>query len=304
MNIHLIGSNGSLATSIGKYCNSKGHHLNVFGRSMPKNYQYDQFVSLDLLKDSLDNPELYQADVLIYAAGAGVQSYLYESENQIYRLNVEVPIKLHQQLSQTSIGGAILVTFGSYFEIGENSENRSFSENDLLLSMRRVPNAYCISKRLLSRYFSSVSDKASFLHFILPTIYSEYEDQNRLIPYMLRAIKNGEKLSFTSGEQVRQYLYVDEVPRMIEDALYRHISSGIYNIEGNETLSVKQIVCMLLEAYGIQPDVGMFGTAQRQDEGMKILRLDGSKLNSLIDHYCNHTILSVLGKYESFIRQT
>lgn len=64
-----------------------------------------------------------------------------------------------------------------------------------------------------------MSDKASFLHFILPTIYSEYEDQNRLIPYMLRAIKNGEKLSFTSGEQVRQYLYVDEVPRMIEDAL-------------------------------------------------------------------------------------
>ena len=33
------------------------------------------------------------------------------------------------------------------------------------------------------------------------------------------------------------------------------------------------------------------------DEGMKILQLDGSKLNSLIDHHCNHTILSVLGKY-------
>lgn len=163
--------------------------------------------------------------------------------------------------------------------------------------MRRVPNAYCISKRLLSRYFSSVSDKASFRHFILPTIYSEYENQNRLIPYVLSAIKNGEKLSFTSGEQVRQYLYVDEVPIIIEEAFDRHIPSGIYNIEGNETLSVKQIVCLLLESHGIHPDMGIFGTAQRQDEGMKILRLDGSKLNSLIDHHCNHTILSVIGKY-------
>lgn len=105
MNIHLIGSNGSLATSIGKYCNSKGHHLDVFGRSMPKNYQFDQFISLDLMTDSLDNPELYKADVLIYAAGAGVQSYFHDSENQIYKLNAEVPIKLHQKLSQSNMGG-------------------------------------------------------------------------------------------------------------------------------------------------------------------------------------------------------
>ena len=194
-------------------------------------------------------------------------------------------------------GGKTLISFGSYFEIGENTENRSFSENDLLLSMRRVPNAYCISKRLLSRYFSSASDKIPFLHFILPTIYGENENENRLIPYLLRAIKNGEKLSFTSGEQVRQYLYVDEVPKIIEEAIDRHIPSGIYNIEGNETLSVKQLVCMLLEAHGINPDMSIFGTVKRQDEGMKILQLDGSKLNSLIDHHCNHTILSVLGKY-------
>ena len=197
-------------------------------------------------------------------------------------------------------GGKTLISFGSYFEIGENTENRSFSENDLLLSMRRVPNAYCISKRLLSRYFSSASDKIPFLHFILPTIYgeNENENENRLIPYLLRAIKYGEKLSFTSGEQVRQYLYVDEVPKIIEEAIDRHIPSGIYNIEGNETLSVKQLVCMLLEAHGLKPDMSIFGAVKRQDEGMKILQLDGSKLNSLIDHHCNHTILSVLGNYE------
>ena len=90
---------------------------------------------------------------------------------------------------------------------------------------------------------------------------------------------------------------MDEVPKIIEEAIDRHIPSGIYNIEGNETLSVKQLVCMLLEAHGINPDMSIFGTVKRQDEGMKILLLDGSKLNSLIDHHCNHTILSVLGKY-------
>lgn len=298
MNVNLIGSNGSLASSIGRYCNQQGHHLNVFGRSVPQKYHYDSFFELDLMKDSLDKKELYDADVIIYASGAGVQSYKHDADENIYHLNVEIPILLHSKLCQNISGGVkTLISFGSYFEIGENTENRSFSENDLLLSMRRVPNAYCISKRLLSRYFSSASDKIPFLHFILPTIYGENENENRLIPYLLRAIKNGEKLSFTSGEQVRQYLYVDEVPKIIEEAIDRHIPSGIYNIEGNETLSVKQLVCMLLEAHGLKPDMSIFGTVKRQDEGMKILQLDGSKLNSLIDHHCNHTILSVLGKY-------
>lgn len=165
--------------------------------------------------------------------------------------------------------------------------------------MRRVPNAYCISKRLLSRYFSSVYNDIPFYHFILPTIYGEHEDENRLIPYLLKAIKKEKNLSFTSGEQIRQYLYVGEVPRIIEESVNQHIPSGIYNIEGNETLSIKQLVCMLLMAYNVEPDMSIFGAVKRQDEGMKILRLDGSKLNSMIDHNCTNTILSVIEKYEN-----
>ena len=63
-------------------------------------------------------------------------------------------------------------------------------------------------------------------------------------------------------------------------------SSTLYTREGFVTVALSWIV------------MSIFGAVKRQDEGMKILQLDGSKLNSLIDHHCNHTILSVLGKYE------
>ncbi len=298
MNINLIGSNGSLASAVGRYCNKHGHRLTVFGRTEPRKYVCDAFRPTDLMTASPDIPGILDAEVIVYAAGAGVQSYRKDTADSVYRLNVEVPILLHNRMLESAAGGGkTLVSFGSYFEIGENRENRSFTENDLLLSMRKVPNAYCISKRLLSRYFSSASEDAPFLHFILPTVYGENENENRLIPYLLRAIRDGEPLSFTSGEQVRQYLYVDDVPQIMEEAVNRHIPSGIYNIEGNETLSVKDLVCMLLRAHGIEPDMTIFGMARRQDVGMKNLRLDGSKLNSLIDHHCKHTILSVLGNY-------
>ncbi len=105
MNINLIGSNGSLASAIGRYCNAQGHHLNVFGRSVPQKYHCDSFVEMDLMEDTLDSPELYDADAIVYAAGAGVQSYRHDGDRDIYRLNVEVPILLHNHLCYNGIGG-------------------------------------------------------------------------------------------------------------------------------------------------------------------------------------------------------
>ena len=105
MNVNLIGSNGSLASSIGRYCNQQGHHLNVFGRSVPQKYHYDSFLELDLMKDSLDKKELYEADVIIYASGAGVQSYKHDADENIYHLNVEIPVLLHSKLCQNISGG-------------------------------------------------------------------------------------------------------------------------------------------------------------------------------------------------------
>lgn len=107
MNINLIGSNGSLASAIGRYCNAQGHHLNVFGRSVPRKYHCDSFVETDLMEDALDSPSLYDADVIVYAAGAGVQSYRHDADKSIYRLNVEVPILLHSHLGQHALGGGV-----------------------------------------------------------------------------------------------------------------------------------------------------------------------------------------------------
>ena len=128
-------------------------------------------------------------------------------------------------------------------------------------------------------------------------IYSEYENRNRLIPYVVDGIKKGTDLSFTSGEQKRQYLYVDDVPRIICDAVENNIPNGIYNIEGSETLSVKDLVCSIMDFFHVVPSDSMFGTNKRQDVGMKNLQLDGTKLHSFIKTQSINRILSVIDRY-------
>ena len=45
--------------------------------------------------------------------------------------------------------------------------------------MQSVPNDYCISKRLLTRYINSSSQSFKHIHLILPTIYGEREGKHR-----------------------------------------------------------------------------------------------------------------------------
>ena len=135
---------------------------------------------------------------------------------------------------------------------------------------------------MLTRFIDSYQHEFIHWHFIIPTIYGEKENPKRLIPYTINAIKNGEPLHFTAGDQTRQYIHVSEIPRIIELAFSKKMSSGIYNIEGKETMTVKEIVNLIHCVYGKKVPVDCFGSTSRSDVGMKYLALDGSKLKQAI----------------------
>lgn len=294
MLVSLIGTNGLLSSSIGWFCNQKGYKLNTYGRSKSKYHMYDNFTEIDLLKEMLDIKKIAESDVIIYAAGAGIQFHLNENPDEVYKLNVSIPVQLCNSLKRTGFKG-VFITFGSYFEIGENVFDKFFTETDLLQSQLKAPNDYIISKRMLSRYFSSFQAKFTFLHFILPTIYGETESNYRLIPYTLKSITENRDLSLTSGEQVRQYIYIHDVANILFNSI--NLTSGIYNVGGVEEFSVRQLVTKLFEFSNKDIPENIFGKAERVDTGMKILKLDGTKLSKSINYEATTKIAEVYYKY-------
>ena len=244
----------------------------------------------------LDCSKLLSSDVVIYAIGAGIQSNLKENYNLIYNLNVTAPVLICNKLKELDYKGRF-ITFGSVFEIGETKEKRFFTETDILTSTCPAPNDYTVSKRMLSKFVVSYKHNFTHWHFYIPTIYGEGENPQRLIPYTIHAIRNGEELHFTSGDQIRQYIYVHEVPRMIDLAIEQNLPSGLYNIEGKETMSVKEIVTKIHHAMGKEVPIGCFGSARRIDTGMKYLALDGKKLHDLTGFTASARIEDVIDRY-------
>ena len=296
MKISILGCNGFLSTAIAKYANQKKWGLDMYGLDEPQGHKYDKFVQCNLMDSELDCSPLLDSDIIVYAIGAGIQANLKEGFNLVYNLNVTAPVTICNKMKELDYKG-VIVTFGSYFEIGETTEEKIYKEEEVLISTASAPSDYVVSKRMLSRFVSSYKHNFSHWHFYIPTIYGAGENPKRLIPYIINAIRNNDNLHFTAGDQTRQYVHVSEIPRMLDMAYRKKLSSGIYNIEGKETLTVKEIVNLIHQYLGKSVPEGCFGTEMRTDVGMKFLALDGQKLYDTIGFKSEILIKDVLDTY-------
>lgn len=297
MKISILGTNGFLSTAIATYANKAGWTLDMYGLDAPTGHKCDNFYKVNLMDAELDCSGLINSDIIVYAIGAGIQSNLKEGFNLIYNLNVTAPVTICNKLKEFDYKG-VFITFGSVFEMGETNEDRFFTEEDILTSVASAPSDYVVSKRMLSRFVTSYKHDFTHWHFIIPTIYGPGENPKRLIPYTINAIKKNEELHFTAGDQTRQYICVDEIPRLINMSYEKQLPSGMYNIQGKETLTVKEIVELIHHELGKEVLDGCFGTAQRTDVGMKFLALDGTKIYKHIGFSSSILIKDVIECYK------
>ena len=92
MKISIIGTNGFLSTAIAKYANENKWALNMYGVDQPVGHEYDKYYHVNLMETEIDCSTLLDSDIVVYAAGAGIQADLKENPYLIYGLNVTVPI--------------------------------------------------------------------------------------------------------------------------------------------------------------------------------------------------------------------
>lgn len=294
MNVAIVGTNGFLSSSIAKFSIDKGWRVDMYGLEEP-NHTYTNFYYLDLINEEINDSLFLNNDLVIYAAGAGIQSNLNEKVDTIYKLNTFVPIKICKHLQSHGFRGKF-ITFGSYFELGESQLHQPVTELDIINAITPAPTDYVISKRLLTRFVTSYKHDFVYWHFILPTICGPGENIKRLIPYTINAIKNGDALHFTLGNQVRQYLYVGDVSICISEAIRKNLHSGVYNIEG-KAITVKDLVAKITAKMGVILDDSIFGGVVRTDTTMEYLALDGAHIKKCIGYTAPTELNEILDFY-------
>lgn len=298
-----------LSTALTRYFMHLKNEVNIYGLDTPVDYSCTNFTHVDLVKVPLDVIPLLDSDVIIYAAGAGVQAALHADSGLMYQLNMKVPIDITLNLKKQNYRG-IYISFGSYMEIGMNDENaKAFTEEEIICSLLPVTNDYALSKRLYSRYMADLWVEYTYWHFILPNMFSydDFKPGTRLIPYVLQYLQaykqglNPEEPRFSAGNQTREFILMEDVFAIISKSVETGLPSGIYNMGGGEFQSIRELIETLFNSFGVSCKDSYFGQEQRRDGNIKSLRLNAMKLKKALNALPSTTLLEALQQFKNIV---
>lgn len=311
MKVAILGATSFLAGRCATQLTFRGHEVLPFARHIPANHDgvlWGHRVR-PLIIENIGNSlldEFLRCDAVINCIGGGVQPNHRENSSSIWEANSFAPIMLIEKLAEAGYQGK-LITFGSYFELGENNAMRLLGEDEFIVSRAPLPNAYCRSKRSLTRY---IDDRHAgelpfeHLHCILTNLYGPGENQSRLIPYIFRQVAAGKPMHFSSGLQQRQYTHVDDVAAWLTTALeLENRTTGIFNLTEESVFRVREVIEMTLEflaGQGLTLPPTYFDEISNRDLSMVYLAVSAAKARKELGWNPSITLAQGIASYHEF----
>jgi nucleoside-diphosphate-sugar epimerase len=186
--------------------------------------------------------------------------------------HLEATLRLARALHAT--GSRRLVTAGTCFEydttIGTLSEVARTDPRYLYAACK-------LAVFSVLREASRLWDR-SYCHLRFFHQYGPWENDGRLVPAVVRALLRGEEARVTAGEQVRDYLHVDDVGRAIAHAALAPLE-GAVNVGSGVPVRVRDLVEAAARACG-RPELVRFGAIPQRDGDPAVVCADASKLRA------------------------
>lgn len=191
-------------------------------------------------------------DVLIHLAWDGLPNY-----RSLHHFETELPRQYRFLKSMTDAGLASLLVTGTCFEYGMQSGSLAA---DLTT---RPNNPYGYAKDALRKQLGYLkADKAFNLTWArLFYMYGEGQARNSLFPLLKEAVSRGDRtFNMSGGEQLRDYLPVEEAARQIVHLALARRDLGAINICSGKPVSVRKLVEQWINENGwkIQLNLGYY----------------------------------------------
>ena len=107
---------------------------------------------------------------------------------------------------------------------------------------------YGKSKLKIYKLYNSSSKNIIFLYVILRLyqIYGPNQSVNRLIPIVIKSCLQNKKFKCSSGIQIRDFLYVDDLVNLINKIIFSSKKlSGIFNVGSRNPVQVKNVIKLI-----------------------------------------------------------
>ncbi|MBT8763357.1 NAD(P)-dependent oxidoreductase [Desulfohalobiaceae bacterium Ax17] len=204
------------------------------GKSMPW-FEQVEFISMDL-HDPLLEPEsfLRVPDALVHLAWPGLPNY-----KDLFHYEQNLPAAYRFIKKMVAAGVQQVLVTGTCFEYGMQS-------GPLSEDLPTLPEtSYGLAKDTLRKFLQELQKDYPFtLQWVrLFYMYGEGQNPNSLLAQLAHAIEQGhEVFNMSSGEQLRDYLPVEEVVRRLALLVEEPDINGIINCCSGKPISVRRLV--------------------------------------------------------------
>ncbi|MEJ5199252.1 MAG: NAD-dependent epimerase/dehydratase family protein [Anaerolineae bacterium] len=256
----ITGGAGFLGTALANHLVERGHHVRVLDDLSTGDPSRLHPGAIFTRGDVRDRPKLWtllqQVDCVFHlAARVSVQeSVLYPREYN--DINVAGTVSLLEAIRDV---GVKRVVFASSATVYGPQPVQPVSED--ARPWPQVP--YAVSK-LAAEYYISVLGELNGIETVALRIFNAYGPGQRLppvhapvIPLYVKNILSGASLVIHgSGEQTRDFVYVDDVvDALVAAATAPGVNGSIINIGSGEETSIRQLIAILSEVTGRQPHI-------------------------------------------------
>ncbi|WP_343304436.1 NAD(P)-dependent oxidoreductase [Chitinophaga niabensis] len=219
----------------------------------------------------------FQPDVIIHAAWIGVEA----AERNDWKLQLQ-NIGFLYEVMELAVAGNVkkIIALGSQAEYGNISG--IMKEDDPAIPTT----AYGAVKTACSQILQTFGNQhqVNWYWLRLFSFFGEGENENWLIPSVIKKIITTGKVDLTPGMQAYAYLYVKDLVNVVEKILQHNGDAGIYNISSNNAIKLRDLVEKIKMQLGL-PCLLNFGAVPYRDQQPMHVQGDIEKFESKIGSF-------------------
>lgn len=296
--ILVLGGNGFLGRNLCNYLADKGEEVYSFDMSLPE--QKDKrikYVTGDFFDDYTLETVIKGMDVIYHAICTLNPGNSNDKCIVGYERDFVQTAKLCYYLKDTDCR---MIFFSSGGTVYGNQEQQPIKEDAVPVPINHYGNLkLCIENTIRTFNFQM---KKNMLVARISNPYGPGQDYHKGVGFVDAAIKraiSGETIEiWGEGNNVRDYIYIDDLCRMLYALVDYHGEYEVFNLSSNAGASQNDIVDILKK---ISPDVEVVYKPGRSVDAKKII-LDNSRIRSI----CDFEMVSLedgMQRYYDYIKQ-
>jgi nucleoside-diphosphate-sugar epimerase len=136
----------------------------------------------------------------------------------------------------------------SFIQIGSCLEYGDIKSPQRESNLCKPKGNYGLAKLKASKYIKKIGKKFNFPYVILRLyqIYGPNQNYDRLVPFVIKSCLKNDEFACSEGSQLRDFMYVDDLTRLIKTILKKKIRQKTFNVGYGKPLPVKSVINTIL----------------------------------------------------------